>query len=349
MKRMNITGLQSVQRDDGYIISYSEHSARSLPIVSTRLMARDYFGWFKARWGINRNNFNVAPGLYLIGDPDKSSPVFVSANYKMSFDTLRKALDGFSAYILVLDTKGINVWCAAGKGTFGTDELVRRIEDVSLKEIVTHRKVVVPQLGAPGIAAHEVKKKTGFKVIYGPVRAEDLPAFLQNQYCATETMRQVRFDLKDRFVLTAVELIQGIEVFLLIIPVILIYGFLRYGTITPALLLDAFPFFGIIVVGTIIVPLLLPWIPGRSFSFKGWVTGMLFTILFNIFIQAGIITWIVNILLFPPISGFIVLNFTGSTTYTSLSGVVKEMRYALPLIIVSLVLGIAGRVVQLFI
>jgi hypothetical protein len=37
------------------------------------------------------------------------------------------------------DTKGINVWCAAWKGTFGTEELIRRIETSGLAAVVSHR------------------------------------------------------------------------------------------------------------------------------------------------------------------------------------------------------------------
>ncbi len=75
---------------------------------------------FLARWGVNRGGHRVEPGLYRLGSPGPDSPVFASANYTLSFDALRAALGGVDAYILVLDTKGINVWCAAGKGTFGT-------------------------------------------------------------------------------------------------------------------------------------------------------------------------------------------------------------------------------------
>ncbi len=74
---------------------------------------------------------------------------------------------------------GVNVWCAAGEGTFGTDELVRRIEACQLNEVVSQRQLILPQLGAPGIAAHEVRKRSGFKVEYGPVRAADLPEYLK--------------------------------------------------------------------------------------------------------------------------------------------------------------------------
>ena len=91
---------------------------------------------------------------------------------------MRRALNGMDAWLLVLDTKGINVWCAAGKGTFSTKELIRQINLVGLEKIVNHHKVIVPQLGAVGVSAHEVKKSTGFSVIYGPVRAEDIHDFI---------------------------------------------------------------------------------------------------------------------------------------------------------------------------
>ena len=94
----------------------------------------------------------------------------------------------------MLDTQAINVWCAAGKGTFGTEELVRRIQAVGLRDVVNHRVVILPQLGAPGIAAHEVKKQSGFKAEYGPVRAADLPEYLKSHE-ATPEMRRMHFTL----------------------------------------------------------------------------------------------------------------------------------------------------------
>ena len=88
----------------------------------------------------------VEPGLYSLGNPMPESPVFVTANYTFSFDALRSSLKGIDGYILVLDTQGVNVWCAAGKGTFGTDELVFRITATRLHEVVKHRVVILPQL-----------------------------------------------------------------------------------------------------------------------------------------------------------------------------------------------------------
>jgi len=140
---------------------YSENSRccscddKSIPTVSTTLSLKDYFGAFKVRWGIGRMNYKIEPGLYAIGKPDGNSPVLVSANYKLTFDVLRKNLVGLDCRLLILDTKGVNVWCAAGKGTFGTDELVNRIQATGLSEVVTHKRLILPQLGASGVNGNE--------------------------------------------------------------------------------------------------------------------------------------------------------------------------------------------------
>ena len=140
-----------------WIAGQKETPAGSVPLVSTQLSYSDRFGSWKARWGIRRMRYFIAPGLYGVGNPNTDSPVFVTANYKMTFDRLRKECDGLDAWILVVDTKGINVWCAAGKGTFSAEEITRRIKITRLVEIVTHKKLIIPQLAAPGVAAHLVK------------------------------------------------------------------------------------------------------------------------------------------------------------------------------------------------
>jgi len=329
--------------DAPWIISRRKSPVGDIPRVGTELNWQDVTGSWKARWGINRMNFNVVPGLYCVGEPDDSSPVFVTANYKMTFDRVRKALAGMSAWILVLDTRGINVWCAAGKGTFGTAELIRRIALAGLGQIVSHRTIIVPQLGATGVAAHEVRKQTGFKVIYGPVRAEDISAFVTSGMKATREMRRIKFDFYDRLVLTPVEL-TGLRKPLLII--MLAFIFTHITGIFKITLLDLYAFMGAILVGAVITPVLLPWIPGRAFSFKGWLLGMLWAVLvinWGAYLSRPHGLWVSlsQILILPAISAFLALQFTGASTFTSLSGVKKEMKVAMPVIIISTVLGLA--------
>ena len=148
----------------GFVIGEVITPVGALPRVTTKWSYHDRWNTIKVRWSVGRMKYRVTPGIYAVGNPDRNSRVFVTANYKLSFDHLRRALEGIDGWIMVIDTKGINVWCAAGKGTFSTKEVVRRIRIHHLAQIVDHRKIILPQLGATGVAAHDVKKMTDFAV-----------------------------------------------------------------------------------------------------------------------------------------------------------------------------------------
>jgi acetyl-CoA decarbonylase/synthase complex subunit gamma len=296
-------------------------------------------------------HYTIEPGLYALGQPDQKSPILVTANYKMSFDKLRKELPGRHFWILVLDTKGINVWCSAGKGTFGTMELVSRIESSGLSQIVSHRELILPQLSGPGIAAHEVKRLSGFKVIYGPIRSKDLPIFLDNGRNATPEMRIKDFSILERMALIPLELVSAMKVGLVLMGILFFLAFIwksREGTAVALNhgLFSVLAFSVAIVMGAILSPLLLPWLPGRAFSLKGLVLGLIASFLLVAFrfsevnTLAGGVEMLAWILLIPSISAYLAMNFTGASTYTSLSGVRKEMRWALPGEIVVGVIGI---------
>jgi len=319
--------------DNPWVIDKIATPAGDIPQVSTKLSFQDKLGSWKCRWSIGRMDYKVEPGLYGVGHPEASSPVLVTSNYKMTFDRLREQLSGLSLWIMVLDTDGVNVWCAAGKGTFGTDEVVRRIASVRLSSIVSHRTLVLPQLGAVGVAAHEVTKQTGFRVVYGPVRAKDIPDFLAAGMRATEEMRTVRFTLRDRAVLTPMELVGALKPILILFGVLFILNAVGFGHYGWA---DFYGILGAILVGAVIAPLLLPWIPGRAFSLKGAILGLLWAVGFlmlNGFPATPTFGWLkaaAYFLLLPALSGFLTMNFTGSSTYTSLSGVDREMKFAVP-------------------
>jgi len=311
-------------------------------IAETTLSFCDVLGAWKVRWGIGRMEYSVEPGLYAIGKPDADSPIFVSANYKLTFDTLRKNLAGINCWLLILDTKGVNVWCAAGKGTFGTEELVRRIESSELSKYVSHKKLVLPQLGATGVSAHEVKRLSGFDVKYGPVRANDVKEYIEKGYEATKEMRTVQFNLWDRLVLTPMELVPALKYSLPVFGVMLLANQIAKQPFDKT---DILANIGAIVSGTVLTPALLPYIPGNPFSWKGWLLGLGCTASIlgltgklkkgNGLLAAG------HLLLFPALSSFLAMNFTGSSTYTSPSGVNKEMKKALPLIVGAAAAGAA--------
>lgn len=323
------------------MIGSIQTSIGPVPQVSSSLTWADHWGTFKARCGIGRMHYTIEPGLYALGRPDEQTPVFVTANYKMSVDRLREALPGRDAWILVLDTKGINVWCAAGKGTFGTTELVGRIESSGIARVVSHRELILPQLAGPGVSAHHVKRLSNFKVIYGPIRASDLPAFLDAGLKATPEMRQKTFTTCERTVLIPVELIGALKAALIIIPILFFLGALGGpGSFWPNAVAHSLysvqAILTAILAGSVLTPLLLPWLPGRAFSLKGLSLGFLAAATLMAFrlgdwaTRAGRLEIIAWILLIPAVTAYLAMNFTGASTYTSLSGVKKEMRWALP-------------------
>jgi hypothetical protein len=241
----------------------------------------------------------------------------------LSFDALRSALDGVDGYILVLDTKGVNVWCAAGKGTFGTDELIHRIDATGLREVVKHRKLILPQLGAPGIIAHDIKRKTHFKVEYGPVRADDLKEYLAAGK-ATAEMRKVNFPLWDRIVLIPVDFVRTV------LPLLVAF-LLLWLLLNP---LAAWGALAAVLTGAVLFPILLPWLPTRQFSIKGYFLGALVAIPFAVLAfqqYANAPAWVrvVSILLYllaiPTVSAYLGFNFTGSTPLVSKTAVEREM------------------------
>ncbi|MGC9194044.1 MAG: mercury methylation corrinoid protein HgcA [Syntrophobacteraceae bacterium] len=347
--------------DQPFVSGSIETAAGRVACVESALTSRDRFGGWKVRWGIARLSYKVDPGLYALGHPDEDSAVFVSANFKMSFDLLRKSLgSGRSGWILVLDTEGINVWCAAGKGTFGTRELVERIASSGLGKVVKHRKIIVPQLGAPGVCAGEVQKLSGFKVIYGPVRAEDLPGFLDSGMKAGPGMRIKTFETGERMSLVPVEVVHAMKTFLPALPVIFILsGFGgRAGFVSYALRFGAASAIGVlaaIAAGCVLTPLLLPWLPGKAFSLKGIWPGIVCAAVF-LYMRDGL--WGLNgagaieiaawMLIIPAFSAYLAMNFTGCSTFTSLSGVKKEMKWAFPAQIVAGALGTVLWVTSIF-
>ena len=320
-----------------------------VPLIATRLTAADRRGARKARWTIGRMDYSIFPGLYGVGQPDRQSPVLVTANYKLTLDSLRRELGGINSWLLVLDTKGINVWCAAGKGTFGTKELIRRLRAVNLDQRVDHRTIILPQLGATGVKAAEVAQATGFRVVFGPVRAADIPAFLAAGLTATPAMRQVRFNLRDRLILAPAEFVYTFKPAAILLGILFILNAVGLGHFG---LLDLLAVIGAIAAGCILTPVLLPWLPGRAFSGKGALLGLLpaaaaaFARLRSVWPDPALADWFAAaayVLILPSVTGYLALNFTGSTTFTSPSGVNREMRLALPVMLIATAAGILLR------
>lgn len=319
--------------------------AGPVPRAVTRLSRADRLGALRVRMGIGRSDHRVRPGLYAVGAPTDESSVLVTANYRLSFDAVRSSMDGRDAWVLVLDTRGVNVWCAAGKKTFDTRELVARVARVRLAQVVSHRTLVVPQLGATGVSAGAVRSGCGFRVVWGPVRAQDVGPFLDAGMDATPSMRRVTFGLRERATLVPVEVSFLWRPRVLLASVaIAATAYLARSVLpsgTGSLALAALAGF---LSGAVVTPLLLPWLPGRTFSLKGALVGALAggAVAAARFGLLGPLRAFAVISIAGAVSSIAAMSFTGSSTFTSPSGVEREMRRALPLQGAALLAGAAA-------
>ena len=321
-----------------FVESFIDTPIGPVPRVKTSLERSDVMGTVSARLGIMRNQYKIAPGLYCIGEPGPNSPVLVTANYKLTFDTLRRELTSFDTWILVIDTHGINVWCAAGKELFSTREVVQRVKQSRLNTVVRHNKIILPQLAATGVSALSVKKESGFEVLWGPIQAGDIQQFVADGCKAEQPMRRVTFTTPERIVLVPVELSHLPKPTVWVLLAIFLLsgigtGFFSFNAAWSRGLVAVTAYAAGILAGAVAAPILLPWIPGRAFAVKGTLTGIVAGLVV-VLIFKNSISWVEStalILMTVAISSYLAMNFTGSTPFTSPSGVEKEMRLAIPL------------------
>ncbi len=146
-------------------------------------------------------------------------------------------------------------------------------------------------------------------------------------------MRELTFTFRERLVLVPVELVGALKP-LFISGSLLFLLVTLLGRFSPnAGLMALIAYLGAALAGIVAGPLFLPWLPGRSFAVKGAVAGLAWSTAW--YQLAGGDDWrmattIAAFLALPAVSAFFTLNFTGSTPFTSRTGVKKEMRLSLP-------------------
>lgn len=195
-------------------------------------------------------------GLYRIGSPDARSPLLVTGNYELTVRRLTRELDGnVDCWLLVANSRGINVWCAAGGGHFTAEDVISALRTSGADEVVSHHALVLPQLCANGVDGWKIRDETAWGVHWGPARAEDIPAYLESGRQKTDAMRKVSFPLPDRLEMTT--------------AILTFYGLLL-GIISFFLWKDQLLIIlGFMVVASYIYGVFLPWIPGRDGLEKG--------------------------------------------------------------------------------
>ncbi len=138
------------------------------------------------------------PGLIRIGNPGPDSPVLLSCNFTLTLRRLQRVLAGRDLWLLAADTRGINVWCAAGGGYLTHHQVIAAIRTTGIDGLVQRRELVLPQLAATGVEPARIRAATGWTPVWGPARLEDLPAYLDRGGRVTRRERRMRFPLWER-------------------------------------------------------------------------------------------------------------------------------------------------------
>lgn len=142
--------------------------------------------------------FPTETGLRVVGEPGPEAPVLLTCNFDLTVRRVLRALEGLDCYLLVANSKGINVWCAAGGGILNAHSVISVLRTSGIAGRVAHRRLILPQLAAPGVDVQRVENETGWHCAFGPVYAGDIPAYLAAGGLKTDKMRRAHFPLADR-------------------------------------------------------------------------------------------------------------------------------------------------------
>ena len=271
-----------------------------------KLFGAYFFRWF---------GFSIEPDLRIIGNPNRDSPVLLTCNFNLTVNRVLKEIKDLDCYLLIAPSNGINVWCGACGEDFKTDSVISIIKTSGINDLVSHRTLILPQLGAPGLEPIEIKKKTGWNAKFGPVYARDIPAYVHNNFEKIDmNQSEVRFPISKRLEMANLYLF---SLFIL---------FSTFYWITSIFLpfLDLFLYLDSILILIIVINgslLILPSFKTKTGKVKVWIYEVVILILilfFSLFLIYNIFFLIWNITLSILITLVMSEDFHGLTpTYKS--------------------------------
>jgi len=223
--------------------------------------------------------------LYKVGSPDDKSPVIVTGNYELTVRRVAKSLQGLDCWLLICDSRGINVWCSSLSGHFSEKDIIHAIKLVHLSKYVSHQKIILPQLCAPGVDIQAIEQGTGFAPVFGPVYIEYIHEFLSSNG-DEPNLRKVKFDTWQRIemaiaspiilvsILAFIYLFVDLSKLLLLLPIIYFVGVVN-AVIYPFRPIKRIPLWALVysLAATGLGIILL-----HGFSKFNWLIGMAVTI-----------------------------------------------------------------------
>jgi len=141
--------------------------------------------------------YPTRPRLIRIGHPGRRSAVLVTTNYDLTVRRVCRALAGMDCWLLVAPAAGVDVWCAASGGRFTIESVISILKTSRIADRVDHRRLILPELCATGINLFELRRRTGWAGVFGPVEAADVPEYVHTRRKPV-TMMRVSFNRRER-------------------------------------------------------------------------------------------------------------------------------------------------------
>lgn len=274
----------------------------------------------------------IEPGIYQSGHPNENSPIIVTTNYEYTYIKVMRSLKGVDAWVLCIDSNGINVWCAARGNDFGNAQLLEAVDATGIHKLTKKKTLILPQLSAGGVAKPQLPKnseKFPFKIVYGPVWSKDIPQYIKERPARKpDSMKFAKFTISHRMragITHTTFLLR--KIFLL--PLIIIAALLLALNWSNKLWWIGEIFVWIILTNAIIACLF----PLSNFTRKFIVKGIFFGVL-NIIVLGGI-SWMLhrslffllwNLCFYFWIAFFSTMSFSGYTMSTSPREIQTEYR-----------------------
>ena len=277
-----------------------------------------------------RKTLCVEPGLYFTGNNyDINTPLLTTGNNLLTVFMVWRAIRNRNLRILIVDTEGINVWCASGKGQFSAERIMEQIDrypDHIISEDTA--TLILPKLSLSGVSLAKLRKY-GIKAKIGPVYASELPAYLDEIPFKNRNKDVFRFSLKDRLFTLLPTLLQMIKYALFISAGLFIWHvFFKtkiYWQVLPVMILI-----------TIIYIIFFYILPTKKFTVKGLFLFILmasgFSAYYFIFNRGKMdfLTYLFLILFSGGANLLFALSYTGDSGVSNYSLVRREVAVFLP-------------------
>jgi hypothetical protein len=285
-------------------------------------------------------------GLYSFNEPNEESPVLVTVNYYLTVSRVMESIErqGITCHLLVVDGRGINVWCGSRGGHVNTTSVLDAVDEYNLSDVVTHRTLILPQLIASSVSKPELKDN-GWDAVFGPIAIDDVGEFIKNGFRKSSEQSLVTFSLGNRLEENLRHLVFETAMFLLMTPIFwlltLVGGPLVgwFGFWSSNLL---FLLLGVYVLGTFMA-ILDPWMPTTSGLVRGLITGLLSLLVWKgvaVVLLIMPIVWLDTIgLTILGLSIFTGFNWGGATPFMSETQMERDIIVGLMLIIAVFALG----------